>query len=95
MICDDCIKKEACHLKERCNILEKSLNIENVISAPVNCKYRYSYQEFFLDHKQDIEDIFCKERTKKYGEDLLFSDGGITIPFETILELLNYKIEKV
>ena len=43
MICDDCIKKNVCKLKERCNVLENDIaysKIDDSISLEVKCKYR-------------------------------------------------------
>ena len=43
MICDDCIKKDVCKLRERCNILERGTiysKIEDAITLEVKCIHR-------------------------------------------------------
>lgn len=47
MICDECVKKDVCRLKEQCNSLEEELNqhkIEDAITLTASCKHRETKQ---------------------------------------------------
>lgn len=45
MLCDDCIKKDVCRLKETCSNLESSLNdqpLYEVFTIEVKCKHKHT-----------------------------------------------------
>lgn len=66
MICDKCRHRDVCMYREKCQMLESSIQesrIDDIITLSVNCKKKDEYNGIKIPHEASIEiknDLFGK-----------------------------------